>query len=172
MAKVARLEHVILIVEEQANIVGRVIVFGLDLLMREESDFGVGISHEGNDFIAHPAGEAAAVALVELHRVWKPAERIPQGANRELYEHVPVRGGIIMDKNALTILPNFQPETDKIALAAIDPPPSDLGLEQDVAGIKITQPHAPGVFTLRQQHPAPVIEIEAQACRTLLRGRA
>ena len=48
-------------------------------------------------------------------------------------------------------------------------PALSLGLEQNVAGIEIAQPHAPWMRGFRQNDAAAVIEIELKASGALLR---
>ena len=59
------------------------------------------------------------MALLELHRVRKPAECVAKRAERELNQHLAVRGQIIVDKNALAILPRLDAEAHIVTLAAV-----------------------------------------------------
>src|SRR5262252_9515739 len=108
------------------------------------------------------------MALLKFHRIGKPAQRIADCADGELDQNIAIPGGIIMGKNALAVLPDFQPEADEIALDAVDPSCLQLGLKQDVAGIKIGQAYPPCPLTFRQHHAAAVIEIESKSLWTRL----
>src|SRR5215813_9387573 len=100
------------------------------------------------------------MVLLKLQRVGKPAQRIAERTDGELDQNITIPGGIIMGKNTLAAVPYFEPEADEIALAAVDSPGLQFGLEEDVVGIEIAQTHAPGMLILRQRHAAAVIEIE------------
>src|SRR5262249_55770815 len=84
MAEVAGLVHGLLVVEEQAYAVGRVILLRLDFLVRAEGDIGIGIAEQRNELFGHAAGELAAVLLLELHRVGEPAHGVAERADRKL----------------------------------------------------------------------------------------
>ena len=120
VAEVAGLMQTVLVVEEQPHTVGGVVLFRLDLLVGEEGDVRIGVAEQRNEFVRHPAGEPAVVALLELHRVGKPAECVAERADRELDQHLAVRGRIIVDENALAILPRLDAEADVVALGAVD----------------------------------------------------
>ena len=53
VTEVGRLEHEILVVEEQAHRVGGVIAFRLDLLVREEGDVRIGIAEQRDQPLGH-----------------------------------------------------------------------------------------------------------------------
>ena len=110
----------VLVVEEQPHAVGGVITLGLDLLVGDEGDVRIGVAEQRDELFRHGAGEPAAVAFLELHRIGKPAERVAQRADRELDQHVAVRGRVIVDKDALAVLPDLDAEAHVIALAAVD----------------------------------------------------
>src|SRR5215468_9697125 len=168
MTEVAGLEDVVLVVEEKPHGVSCVIALGLDFIVREKRDLGIAVTQERDQLVAQSAGQPAAMALLKLHRIGKPAHRIAKRANRELDQNIAILGGIIMDKKALTILPHFKAETDKIALAAVDPSRLQYSLKQGVASIEITQAHPPWMLTFRQYHAAAVIEVETQPLWTPL----
>src|SRR5262249_61312413 len=67
-----------LLVEVHRNRVRRVIVLGLDLLEWQESDVRIRRAEQRDQRLADRAGEPAAVALLELRRIRKPAERIAE----------------------------------------------------------------------------------------------
>jgi hypothetical protein len=69
------------------------------------------------------------MAFLELHRIGKPAQGIAKGPNGELDQNIAISRRIVMGKQALAVLPHFKPETDEIALTAVDPPRLQFGLE-------------------------------------------
>src|SRR5258707_5989182 len=99
MAKVARLEHEILIVEEQSDAVGCVITLGLHFLVGEEDNVGVGAAKQRDQLFPYRASQFAAVELLELHGIGKPANRIPEGSDRELDQHFAVVGRKIVTEH-------------------------------------------------------------------------
>ncbi len=169
MAEIAGLMQTVLVIEEQPHAVGRVIIFRLDLFVGEESDMRIGVAEQRNEFFRHPAGEPAVMAFLELHRIGKPAERVAQRADRKLNEYVAVRGRVIMNKDALAVLPRLDAEADVIALAAIDATGLELRLKQRIAGVEIAQAHAPGMLGFFQHDATAIVEIETEALRACLR---
>ena len=57
------------------------------------------------------------------------SDGIAKRTHRELDQNIAILGGIVMDKKAFAILPDFKPETDKVALTAVDPSYPKLGLK-------------------------------------------
>ena len=147
-----------LVVEEQPHAVGGVVAFGLDLLVRQEGDVRIGLAEQRDQPLGQAAGEPAAMALLELHRIGKPAHGVAERADRELNQDFAIGGRIFVAEQAFAVLPNLD-AAHIIALGAVDPPDLDLGLEQDVAGVEIAEAHLPGLFALRQDHAAAVVEI-------------
>jgi hypothetical protein len=135
----------------------------------EERDVGIGASKQRDQPLGHAASELAAMLLLEFHRVGEPAHGVAERADRKLDQHLAIGGGIIVRDELLILLPDFEAEAHEITLAAVDAPALELGLEQDVAGIKVTQLHPPGMLALRKHDPAAAVEIEAQPSRALLR---
>src|SRR5262249_31937608 len=129
MTEVAGLEDVVLVVEEKPHRIGCVIALGVDFIVREKRDLGVAVTQERDQLVPQSAGQPAAMALLKLRRIGKPAHRIAKRANGELDQNIAIPGGIIMGKKAFAILPHFKPETDKIVLTAVDPPRLQFGLE-------------------------------------------
>ena len=116
------------------------------------------------------AGQPAAVLLLEFHRIGKPAHRVAERADRELDQDLAVRWRSNRGRSTLlALLPDLDAEAHEIALGAVDAAGLELGLEQDVAGVEIAQPHAPGLLALRHDDPAAVVEIEPDALGGLLR---
>ena len=101
--------------------------------------------------------------FLEFDRVGKPAERVAKRADREVHQHLAIRGRIFVHEDALALLPDLQPKAHIIALGAVDASGLELGLEQDVAGIEIAQSHAPGMLGFRQHDAAAIVEIEQEA---------
>src|SRR5215471_11987228 len=163
--EVARLVHAILVVEEQAHAVGRVVTLGLDLLVSEEGDVRINVAKQRDQPLGHAAGELAAMLLLELHCIGKPADRVAERADRKLDQHLAAGGGIVVRDELLVLLPHFEPEAHEIALAAVDAPALELGLKKDVPGIKVAQLYPPGMLALREQDPATAVEIETEAPR-------
>jgi hypothetical protein len=138
--------------------------------VREESDVRIGIAEQRDQPLGHAAGEPAAVLLLELHRIGKPADSVAERADRELDQHLAVGRRVFVREHALALLPGLDAEADVVALGAVDAAALEFGLEQDIAGVEIAEPHPPGVRTLRQHHAAPVVEIEPQPAEAFLRG--
>ena len=137
--------------------------------MGDEGDVRIGVAKQRDELLAHGAGQPAAVLLLELHRIGKPADRVAERADRELDQHLAVGRRIVVGEDAFVLLPDLEAEAHEVALGAVDPAGLELGLEQDVAGVEIAQAHAPRVLALRQDHPAAVVEIEPQPFGPLLR---
>src|SRR5262249_60690517 len=74
-----------------------------------------------------------------------------------------VRRRIIVREHDFVPLPDFQAEADVIAFAAVDSARFDLGLEQDIAGVEIADPHPPGAIALGQENTAAIIEVVPHA---------
>ena len=145
VTEVGRLEHEILVVEEQAHRIGSVVAFPLDLLVREEGDIRIGIAEQRDQPLGHAAGEPAAVLLLELHRIGEPADGVAERADRELDQHLAVGRRVFVREHALALLPGLDPEAHVVALGAVDAAALELGLEQDIAGVEIAEPHPPWV---------------------------
>src|SRR5207248_927252 len=92
MAEVAGLKDAVLVVEEQADAVSRVIEFGRDLLVRDKPDIGIAGAEQRYQALGHRTGYLALVLFPELHRIGKPAERVAEGADRELDQYRPSVG--------------------------------------------------------------------------------
>src|SRR5580704_18944145 len=129
MTEVAGLKDVVIVVKEESHGIGRVVALGLDFVVCEKRDVGVGVAQEPNQLVTQGARQPAAMAFLKLHRIGKPAQGIAKRPHRELDQNIAIPGRIIMGKKALAILPDFKPEADKIALTAIDPPRLQFGLE-------------------------------------------
>src|ERR1700683_1947324 len=151
MTEVRRLPHEMLVVEEQAQIVCRVILVRLYAFMGNERDIGISIPEQRNQFLSHAACQAATVALLELHRIRKPANRIAQRADRELDQHVAIRGRVFMREHTLALLQDFHPKAHEIALGAVHTPGFEFGIKQNVAGIEIAEPDTKGVLRFRNK---------------------
>ena len=128
----------------------------------------MGIAKQRDEPLGHAAEELAAMLLLEFHRIREPANRVAHGADRKLDEHVAAGGRIIVGDELLLPLPHFKAEAHEIALAAVDAPAPELGLEQDVTGIEVAQLDPPGTLAFRKEHPAAAVEVEAQAARAFL----
>ena len=102
------------------------------------------------------AGEPAAVQLLELHRIGKPADGVAERADRELDQHLAVGRRVFVHEHALALLPDLEPEADVITLGAVDAAALELGLKQNIAGVEIAEPHPPGVRPLGSttRHPS------------------
>src|SRR5262249_6448409 len=136
MTKVARLEHVGLVLEKKPHRVGGVIALGFDLAVRDQRDVGMAVAQERNQLVTDSAGQPAAMVLLKLQRVGEPAQRIAERTDGELDQNITIPGGIIMGKNTLAAVPYFEPEADEIALTAVDLPGLQFGLEEGVVGIE------------------------------------
>src|SRR5712692_10563855 len=157
MTEVAGLEYVVLVIEEKPHAIGCVIALGLDFIVSEESDLGINVAQERDQLVAHGAGQLAVMALLKLHRIGEPSQRIAKCADRKLDQHLAAGSGIFVDKHVLGLLQDLEADADVISFGAVDPPGLDLSLKQNVAGIHITQAHPPWMLTLRQRHSAAVI---------------
>src|SRR5262249_9204174 len=143
-AEVAGLLNEVIVVEEQADIVGGVITLRLDLLVGDEGDVGIGRTKQRDELLGHGAGEPTPVPLLELHQIREPAERIAEGTARELHEHFLACRAIVVAEHGPPVLRDFNTETNEIALGAVHPPGFGLDLEQDVAGIEVAEAYLPG----------------------------
>ena len=63
-----------------------------------------------------------------------------------------------MREHALALLPDLEAEAHVIALGAVDAAGLELGLEQNVAGVEIAEPHPPGMLALRQTTRQPSLK--------------
>ncbi len=147
-AEVAGLVGAVIIAEEQADVVGRIVFFPLDLVMGDEVDVRVGAAEQRDECLAHGACEFAAVALLELHGVGEPPDDVPEGADGELHQDVAVLGAIVVREQVLAVLPDLDTEPDEITLGAVDATRFQFGVEQAVPGIEVREPHPPRVVAL------------------------
>src|SRR5216684_3190253 len=106
--------------------------------------------------------------LFEFDRIGKPAQRIPKRADRKLDQYLPIFRRIVVEENVLAFCRHFDAEPHEITFRAVDSAGLDLRLEQDIARVEVAQAYAPRVFSLGQDHPAAVIEIELDALLALL----
>ncbi len=115
--------------------------------------------------------------LAEPGRIGKPRQDVAQRADRELDQDVSVRGVVVMRQHpcgrpGIVELPDRDAETNEVMLGRRDERASVFALEQDIAGVEVTQPDAP--FALRaigQYDTGPHVEVEADARRIELRGQ-
>src|SRR5262249_31848027 len=114
VTEIAGLEYVVLVIEEKPHGVSRVIALGLDFVVSEESYLRINVAQERDQLVSHCAEELAAMALLKFHRIGEPAHRIAERAHRELDQNIAILGGIIVDQEALAILPDLKPKADKI----------------------------------------------------------
>src|ERR1700752_473410 len=98
--------------------------------------------------------------LLKLHGIGEPSHWVAKRAHGELDQNIALPCGIIMDKKAFTVLPDFEAEANKIALAAVDSTGLQLGLKEYVACIEVAQAHPPRMLLLRQHNAAAMVEIE------------
>src|SRR5262249_7444495 len=119
MAEIAGLMNAGIIVEVQADIVGGVITLRLDLLVGDEGDIGIGRAKQRDELLTHRAGEPAPVPLLELHQIGNPAERVAEGTDRYLDEHLLASRGIVMAEYGPPFLSDFEAETNEITLSAV-----------------------------------------------------
>jgi hypothetical protein len=118
--------------------------------------------------VRHAAGQPALVLFLKLHRIGKLADRVAERADRKLNENLTISRRIIVGKEARAVLPRLDAKPHVVALAAVDMTGFQFGLEKDVAGIEVADPHALGMLHLIHGDPAASVEIEAQAGRSLL----
>jgi hypothetical protein len=156
----------ILVVEEQADRVGRVELLGPHLFVRDKTDIGIGVAEQRDQQCRHRAGQPAAVLLLELDRVGEPADQIAQGADRKLHQNVAPGGRVFVTEDAVAFLPHLDRKAHEIALDAVDERALAVDREQDVAGVEVGEPHVPGAGG--QSDAAAEVEVEADAARALL----
>src|SRR5262249_36939218 len=113
--------------------------------------------------------QPAPMPLLEFHHVGKPAQRIAEGAHRDLDQYLAPGCRIVVTEYVLVLLPDLEPEPNEIALGAVHRAGLHLGLEQDIASIEIAEAHLPRMLARRETNPAALIEIEAHALGALLR---
>ena len=171
--EVAGLVEAILVVEEQPHAIGRVIARRVEIVVPDEIDLGISVSEERDQPVGHAAGQLTAVLFPKLHRIGKPSHRVAERAGRKQHRDLAIARVVIVAQHLLVAVPDFDPEPDVIALGAGDPACPEIAarLEQDVGGVEIHQPHAPGLFRLGHDDAAAVVEVVAQTMRAGLRRR-
>ena len=102
--------------KNRPDAVGGIIALGLDLLVRQKGDVRIGVAKQRDQLLPHAAGQPAAVALLELHRIGKPAHGVAERADRELDQDLAVCRRIIVGKTLSSFAcfprPHFDAETD------------------------------------------------------------
>src|SRR5579862_8707174 len=168
LAKVARLGHQALVIEEQPEAVGRVVTLGPDLLMGEKGDIRIGIAKDRNQVLAHGASQPAAVTIPEFHCIGQPSNGVTERAHRNLHQHLAISGRIVMDEGRLARMLDLDAIARVVTPLAADASGTQLRLDQDQSAVQVGQFDLPGTIAFRHRHPETVIEIEPNAVRAML----
>src|SRR5690348_5112747 len=148
-AKIAGLKDASLVIEEEPDVVGGVVLPGIDLFMGKEADLRVSVSKKGDETLGHGTAQTAPVLLLEFDGVGEPSNRVPQSAHRELHQHVLASSRIVVPKYRLCRAlrkPNLDPTSQVVALGTVDASCANVRLIQSVPTIEIAQPETPVSF--------------------------
>lgn len=168
MAEVAWLVDAVFVAEKQPHVIAGVIEIGAHVFMGDKGDIRIDVAEQGDERLGHGASQAAVMARFEFHGVGEPPNGVSEGADRKVDQDVPASGGIIVCKHAFPGSPNLNSKGDEVSFGAVDAAGSYFGLVQDIPGLQITQPDAPGLLAFRQDDTAAVVEINSNAVRRLL----
>ena len=151
------------VVEKKTDVVGRIIALGVDLLVGEKLDLRIGVAKQRDQGLRHRHAQAAAVCALELRRIGEPAHAVPQRADRQLDQHLLVAAVVIVGEDEAIADERLDAHPDVVALGAADPALRDGRLVQDVAGVEIGKPDAPGASALRHDDARAKVKIETQS---------
>jgi hypothetical protein len=158
----------LLVVEEQADIVGRIIALRVDLLVGEKRNLRIGVAKQRDQRLRHRHAEAAAVDALEFRRIGEPAHAVAERADRQLDQHLLVAAVVVVRENQTVGGKRLDAHPDVVAFGAADLSFLDGRLIEDIAGVDVGQPDPPRPFAIRHDHPRAEIEIEAQSVRAAL----